>query len=126
MTPALERRLLQVSIVVGGCVPVFAGFTGMYIGSGVPDLTLDSHFRYLSGLLYGIGLAFWYAVPNIEKRTAHVRLLCLLVVLGGFTRLIAALAVGVPPPGSILAIGMELVVTPLLCLWQGRVARRYA
>ncbi len=126
MTPALERRLLQACIAIGGCVPVFAGGAGMVLGMGQGDLSLDSHFRYLSGLLFGIGIAFWYAIPAIEARTQYVRLLCLPIVIGGFARLGAAVFVGVPKTGMLLAIVMELIVTPGLCLWQSRIAKLYA
>lgn len=125
-----ERRLLQACIAMGGCVPVFAGGAGMLFGmdilAGQGDVSLDSHFRYLSGLLFGIGIAFWYGIPTIETRTQYVRLLCLPIVIGGVARLGAALFVGVPKTGMLLAIVMELVVTPGLCLWQSRVAKLYA
>jgi hypothetical protein len=121
-----ERRLLQASIAIGGCVPVFAGGAGMVLGMEQGDVSLDSHFRYLSGLLFGIGIAFWYAIPTIETRTQYVRLLCLPIVIGGFARLGEAVFVGVPKTGMLLAIGMELVVTPGLCLWQSRIAKLYA
>lgn len=121
-----ERRLLQACIAIGGCVPVLAGGAGMVLGMEQGDVSLDSHFRYLSGLLFGIGIAFWYAIPTIETRTQYVRLLCLPIVIGGFARLGAAVFVGVPKTGMLLAIGMELIVTPGLCLWQSRVAKLYA
>ncbi len=134
MTPALERRLLQAAIAMGGCVPVFAGGAGMLFGMDVLagqgdisiDVSRDSHFRYLSGLLFGIGIAFWYAIPTIETKTYHARLLCLPIVMGGFARLGAALFVGVPKTGMIFAIVMDLVITPALCLWQSRIAKLFS
>jgi hypothetical protein len=87
-------------------------------------VSLDSHFRYLSGLLLGIGLAFWGLIPGIADRGHAFRLLTFLVVVGGLGRLIALVVVGVPSAPMLAALGMELVVTPLLCLWQGRVAAR--
>lgn len=129
-TRSLERRLLQACIIIGGCVPVFAGAAGMLQGAGMLDAVAghahDSHFRYLSGLLFAIGLGFWAAVPRIEARTAHVRLLTALVFAGGLARLAGALFDGWPPTPMVLAIGMELVVTPLLCLWQARIAKTHA
>ena len=124
-----ERLLLQVAIAIGGFVPVGAGLAGgilgasMIGGAGI-DASLDSHVRYLSGLLLGIGLGFWEAIPQIEKRTARVRLLTAIVVLGGLMRLVGILIVATPDASMLFGLGMELVVTPLICLWQGRVARR--
>jgi hypothetical protein len=130
MSARAERRLLQIVIAVGGFVPVGAGLSGAFLGAsmlGGPhgDPALDSHVRYLSGLLLGIGLAFWDAIPTIEARTDRVRLLTALVVLGGLMRLIAMLFIAWPGSSMLLALGMELGVTPLICLWQTRVARRY-
>ncbi len=53
-----------------------------------------------------------------------MRLLTFAVVVGGAARAAAALWVGLPPAPMLAAIGMELVVTPLLCLWQARIAAR--
>lgn len=131
MTPAGERRLLQLAIALGGFVPVGAGLQGALLGAsmtgeGGSGASLDSHVRYLSGLLLGIGLAYWEAIPAIEKRTGRVRLLTAIVALGGLMRLVGIVFVGVPGGAMLFGLSMELVVTPLLCLWQGRVARRCA
>ena len=123
MTYQLERRLLQASIALAGCVPVFTGGAGMLFGLKSVDIAADSHFRYLSGLLCGIGLCFWYAIPRIEKAGSAVRMLCIPIVIGGFARLLAATFIAVPPLPMLLAIVMELVVTPAICLWQFRVSR---
>ena len=124
-----ERRLLQTLIAVGGFVPVGGGLAGALLGDamlggahGDPDL--DSHVRYLSGLLLGIGRAYWEAIPTIERRTDRIRLLTLIVLLAGLIRVTGILFVAVPSVPMILTPGMELVVTPLICLWQARVARR--
>ena len=91
--------------------------------SGTVDISLDSHIRYLSGLLFAIGIGFWAIIPAIETKTYHARLLTFLVVTGGFARLAGAVFVATPSKPMIAAIGMELIVTPLLCLWQSRIAR---
>ena len=130
LTARAERLLLQIVIAVGGFVPVGGGLSGALLGAsmlggGHGDPALDSHVRYLSGLLLGIGLAFWEAIPQIERRTGRVRLLTVIIVLGGLMRLIGILFVAWPGLPMSLALGMELVVTPLICLWQTRVARRF-
>ncbi|MGQ4275234.1 DUF4345 domain-containing protein [Terrihabitans sp. B22-R8] len=128
MSPSLERRLLQAAVAVGGIVPVGAGLAGILLGAGmVPDGTaagfsLDSHVRYLSGLLLGIGLAFWAAIPRIEQHERRFRLLTLIVFIGGLARLFG-LAKGIPSGPMLFGLGMELVTTPLICLWQSRIAR---
>jgi len=125
---AVSRRLLQAAIAAGGLVPVSAGLAGVVVGAAGlglgGDLSADSHVRYLSGLLLGIGLAFWSAIPNIETRTARIRLLTAIVVIGGLARLLAFRDTGTPSVPMLGAIVMELVVTPLICLWQSTIARR--
>lgn len=118
MSPALERRLLQVAIALAGVVPVAAGAWGV-LGEWRPD----SHARYLSGLLLGVGLTFWACIPTIERRGEVVRALAFIVVIGGLARLGAVVERGLTP-GSGLPLVMELGVTPLIALWRERVARR--
>jgi hypothetical protein len=90
---------------------------------GLPgEAAADSHFRYLSGLLLAIGLGFWSTIPNLPLHAPRFRLLTAIVVLGGLARLLALPLQGWPGSAMSAALVMELVVTPLLCLWQGRVA----
>ncbi len=90
--------------------------------SGVGSGDLDSHFRYLSGLLLGIGLGFVCTIPRIETHGARFRLLTAIVVVGGAGRLLSLLS-GPLSPVMLAALCMELLVTPGLALWQWRVAR---
>jgi hypothetical protein len=125
----MERRLLQIVVAIGSLVPVCAGAAGMLIGprmlgsGAVASGDLDSHFRYLSGLLLGIGLGFASTIPRIEARGGRFRMLTGIVVVGGLGRLLSLLMIGPQSPGMIAALGMELVVTPCLALWRHRVAR---
>lgn len=124
-----EKRLLQAAVLVGGLVPTGSGLAGVLLGpemagslQGV-DAALESHFRYLSGLLLGLGLCFWSLIPNIGRRTEAFRLLTIVVVVGGFGRALGLLSDPDPGESMRLALVMELVVTPALCLWQARVAK---
>jgi hypothetical protein len=123
----MEKRWLQIAVALGGLAPVGAGLSGALLGPAmlgqVGDGALDSHIRYLSGLLLGIGLAFWSTIPGIERQGARFGLLTLIVVVGGFCRALGMLIWGPPGPIMSLALIMELGVTPLLYLWRERVAR---
>ena len=132
MPPATARRIetlcLQVAVTLACIVPLFGGGAGMIAGAhmlgGAAGAPLDSHVRYLSGLLFAIGLAFLSTVPNIATQTARFRLLTLIVVCGGLARLLGFVLVG-PPPGAMrLALIMEIGVTPALCLWQAWLSQR--
>lgn len=126
---SLERRALQAAFALAGLVPVGAGLAGAvggaaFVSDGRVPADLDSHFHYLSGLLLAIGLSFWACIPRIERRTGVVRIMTLIVVVGGLARAYGLARAGWPGDGMGAALVMELVVTPLLCLWQGRVARQ--
>lgn len=127
---AIERRLFQGVVLIASIVPIGAGALGVLVGpkmlhgvaSASPDL--ESHFRYLSGLLLGIGLAFLACVADLDRRAGVYRVLSLIVMLGGLGRLIAASERGGPTGANRLAFVMELIVVPLLLLWLGRIERR--
>jgi hypothetical protein len=125
---SFEKKLLQATIALASVVPLTAGLSGIikgaaFLGSGNSDI--DSHLRYLSGLLLAIGLGFISVIPNIELQGTRVRLLTFIVVIGGLARLLGFLLAGLPGPSMQAALGMELLVTPLICAWQYRIAKRY-
>ncbi|MGH6812662.1 MAG: DUF4345 domain-containing protein [Methylocella sp.] len=125
-----SKRALQLAVAAGGFVPVGAGLAGMLIGPGMVDpiggasMPMDSHYRYLSGLLLGVGLGFWTTIPNIEREGRRFRLLAAIVVLGGIGRLYSLLIGGMPDRPMLFGLIMELAVTPLLAFWQYRLATR--
>jgi hypothetical protein len=123
-----EMRVLQGVVAIACLVPLIAGSRGVLLGPGwihgvgtVPA-DLDSHFRYMSGIFLGVGLAFVTCIPDIAAKGPRFRLLGALVVVGGFARLASLIAVGPPSPGHIFGLSMELGVVPLLMLWQARIA----
>ncbi len=124
---ASSERLLQLAIAVFGLVPVSAGLTGVILGpvmaaDGVYGVSADSHFRYLSGLLLGIGIAFWSTIPKLAQNGSRFRLLTLIVFIGGLGRLLSLVEMGAPSTPMLFGLTMELAVTPALCLWQSRIA----
>ncbi len=126
----IERRILQLAVALGCLVPIGAGAGGVLLGprmlgaAAVASDDLDSHFRYLSGLLLAIGLGYASTIPRIESHGRRFRLLTGIVVLGGCGRLLSALMIGMPSAQMSAALVMELLVTPGLALWQFRVARQ--
>jgi len=126
----IGKRTLQMAVAICSVVPIAGGAAGVLLGPamvGDPATDfrdLDSHFRYLSGLLLAIGLAYASGVPDIEQRRQRFLLLGGIVAIGGLGRLLSLLSEGAPSPGMIGALVMELLVTPMLTLWQLRVARQ--
>lgn len=130
MSPATDRRMLQLVAGAACLVPLGAGTAGVLFGAAPfgPDMAsvdLTSHVRYLSGIFLGVGIAFALCIPAIERHTARFRLLGAFVVLGGLARAAGVLVDGMPSAGPRFGLVMELGVVPLLMLWQTRVARRF-
>ena len=131
MTPGIEKRLLQIVIAVACLLPLIVGAQSIIRGpAAVGGATmvptdLDSHFRYLSGIFFALGLAFVSCIPAIEARGPRFRLLGALVIAGGCARLVSLLAVGAPSTGHLAGLAVELGLVPLLLLWQASLARRW-
>jgi len=125
-----EARVLKTVVAAACVVPITAGGAGVLLGPAMvgidtPSLAADSHYRYLSGLLLGIGILFLSTVPRIESATGRFRLLALIVVIGGLSRLSGVLLSRDADLSTLFALAMELGMTPALVLWQARVADRH-
>ncbi|MBN8808201.1 MAG: DUF4345 domain-containing protein [Sphingomonas sp.] len=127
----IEKRLLQVVVAIACLVPLTIGGESILRGPhflGHPHdvpVDLDSHFRYISGIFFAVGVAFATCVPGIERKGPRFRLLGALVVCGGLARLVSLIAVGPPSAGHVFGFAMELGVVPLLIVWQASLARRF-
>jgi hypothetical protein len=123
-----EKRLLQIIVILGSLIPICAGLSGILKGVNVlggHGADLDSHFRYLSGLLLAIGIGFLSCVPGIENKTQKLKLLVFIVMIGGVGRFIGIISQGFPGITMQAALVMELIVSPLLFLWQYHLASKF-
>lgn len=122
----MERKLLQIALALAGLVLVGFGFAGVLVGANFMDLSgnvaMDSYIRFLKGMLLAIGLIYWSAIPAIERHGERMALVTFILVLGAVPRLMAVIAHGVPTIGIMISLVGELIVAPLLWLWQRRVA----
>lgn len=125
-----ERRLLQGVIAATCTVSLSASITSILQGpgwlmqGGHVATDLDSHFRYLSGLLLAIALGFLSCIRDIESKGPRMRMLALIVVIGGLSRAYSAGAVGMPSLGHLGGLTIELAIVPLITAWQWSFARR--
>ena len=133
MRAEAERRLLQIATAFACLVPLSMGSLSVLKSAAIlkgvaPPLPidLDSHYRYLSGLLLGIGLVFLASIRRIESKATVFRTLGAVIFVGGLARLLSLIEAGVPGRGHQFGLVMELVVVPLIVLWQAHVAKRYA
>ena len=123
----MERKLLQIAFASAGLVLVGFGLAGVFFGATFMDLSgnvvMDSYIRFLKGTLLAIGLVYWSSIPDIERHGERISLITFILVLGAVPRLMAVIGHGVPTIGIIISLIGELIVAPLLCLWQRHVAR---
>jgi hypothetical protein len=113
--------MLPLAIRAAALVPLFSGAAGAltgadFLGEAAGPAT-ESHLRYLSGLLLGLGAVVFWCAGDLPRRSALFGAICAVVVLGGLARLGGLVAEGAPPLPHLLALGMELLVTPALWLW---------
>lgn len=128
-----ERLALQIATAAACMVPLSMGLVSVIRSAAVlrgMELTfpidLDSHYRYLSGLLLGIGIVFLASIPRIETKTTVFRTLGFVIFVGGAARLLSLAENGAPGFGHQFGLVMELVVVPAIVLWQARVAKLFA
>jgi hypothetical protein len=123
----MERRFLQLALAVTSLIPLSAGLAGIWKGPAFFDLaastSADSHMRYLSGLLLGIGLVVWWVIPRIEKPSEVFVTVTAIVFVGGLARLWSLIHIGMPNDMMFCALFVELGLTPALFFWQRRVSR---
>jgi len=128
----MERRALQGVLAVLSLIPLLGLWLiwlqgpGYFLGdSGVSiPSSLDNQLRYLAGVYFGtVTLTLWWAIPRIEARSEAVTIAAVGVFLGGIGRLVSIASVGMPgDPSMLVGLVLELVVAPLLVLWQRRIA----
>ena len=121
----MERKLLQIAFALAGLVLIGFGLAGVFFGAGFADLSrnveMDSYFRFLKGVLLGIGLIYWSSIPDIARHGERISLVTFILVLGAVPRLIAVIGHGVPTFGILISLAGELIVAPLLWLWHQHV-----
>jgi Domain of unknown function (DUF4345) len=122
----MERRLLQIAFALAGLVLIVFGLAGVFFGANFADLSgsveMDSYFRFLKGMLLGIGLIYWSSIPDIARHSERISVVTFLLVLGAVPRLIAVIGHGVPTIGILISLAGELIFAPLLWLWHQHVA----
>lgn len=122
---------LVIAIRLAALVPLAAGAAGMASGFGFlgevgMGAAADSHARYLSGLLFGIGLGALWCTAALPDRAPIFNALCGVVIVGGLARAAGLVLAGLPPWPHLAALGMELGVVPLLLLACRRLQAAHA
>jgi hypothetical protein len=127
MTPSQNRRALQICLGVLAAVPLASGLWGMIAGpAGLPggghtSASVDSEYRFTNAFWFVAGCVVCWAIPQVERATAVLRVVLGAAFVGGLARLLAMIASGAPHPVFLGALVIELVVVPFVLVWQSRV-----
>jgi hypothetical protein len=121
-------RSLRAVLTVGGAIVVATGIFGLATGAGgipgdnVASASVESELRFLYVFWIAYGLALIRVAPRAVTETWAVRALALILFVAGVGRAVAWLDVGRPDGLFIALMAVELVVPPLLVVWQARLA----
>jgi hypothetical protein len=122
------RKGLQATLAILSMIPLVVATIGITQGTSrwlaADSITpnFDSHYRYIAGYYFSLGLLGLWLIPRIEKHTGLFRIICISVFMGGIGRVISIVQVGVPNSLTLAFTALELCF-PLLLLWQARLPR---
>lgn len=129
----MKKRVLQVILAFVGAILLISGFLGV-LPPGISNqfyeislnnsmsgnIILDSNYRFYTGLSIGLGLVMFWIIPTIEKEKKVLRIISLLIFMGGLGRVISMITFGIPQPLFILFTGFELLF-PVLIILQNKI-----
>ncbi|WP_053722234.1 DUF4345 domain-containing protein [Saccharothrix sp. NRRL B-16348] len=114
--------LLGLFVAGTGLLEVVLGPSVLLPGSPRPEPTLDSNYRFFAAMWLAIGVALLSVVPRVREATTVLRFVSAAVFVGGLARIASWLAVGQPHALMLVLLAIELIVPPVLVLWQRRLA----
>ena len=121
---------LQRTLTVLAIVPILAGMWTVLAGAdSVPaprdaSPSVESELRFYSVWYVGAGLALLWLAPRLAEHAREFRVFCGLIFLGGFSRVLAALATDWPPTGQVLLMCIEFTLPLVLLAWHARAIRQ--
>lgn len=134
----LSSNALRVVMVIVGVLIIYVGINVAFGGirtlglQGTTEflevteegryLIQDSHVRFLGGVFSAIGLFFLLAATNLGKYQSALKVVFVLIFIGGLTRFSNPGVVFNPNVVGSLAI--EIVLMPILFLWVSRVEKQ--
>ena len=127
----MSKRTLQITMGLMGTIPVVTGLLGLlgveeppYVAAGVPPIVvLDTNLRFYAGVWLGLGLAFYWLIPTIERQTVLFRVLWAMIFIGGIGRLLSMMLLAWPPVAFVAFTALEIVGAPLFIWRQSRVSK---
>ena len=119
---------LQIILGILSLIPAMVSILGVTKGVGrfsapiSATADFDSHYRYIAGYYLSLSFFVWWIIPQIEKHTTALKIICGGVFIGGVGRVFSMFEVGMPNASAIGFTCLELML-PLLCIWQARLGK---
>lgn len=118
-------QVFKVVVYLLSAVPLLTGgihaIRGLEIGAPI-SAELDSGYRFLAAVWFACGLGLIWSILVFERQPTVFYSLAMLVFAGGVGRLISLVDRGWPDPASTVALGLEVIITPLLVWWASRLS----
>jgi hypothetical protein len=140
--PSLSRRLLQVATgfsavqaLIGGALYLWLGLSAIEMVTGVAlevdtaDSSwarVDYMLRALAGIWFVLGLMIAALPPRIELHSLAFAFCFTAILAMGVGRMLSGIEYGPNAHNSRAAMVAELLLPPILVLWQRGVARAHA
>lgn len=123
-----SRKGLQSTLAILATVPMISGLSEVLRGAdGAPgdspevSATVDGELRYANVFKIAVGPVIMSQLGTVESSTVVNKALAT-VFIGGLARLLSWRQRGRPHPNSVVAVGLEVAVVPVLMVWQRRLA----
>lgn len=123
----MQKVLLQIVVFVLSLIPIGSGAKDIWKGLYKYNLSAeeirklsDSDFRFSSGIWFMLGLCTLYIIPRIEKEKKLFRFIILMIMTGGIGRIVSIAYSGRIVTTDIINLCLELLISPMLILWQNR------
>jgi hypothetical protein len=127
-----SKRLLQalfgalgVISILTGLIAVLAGPGGQVDGEAV-NASVESEFRFFASFWIAFGAAALWVAARVDRETAVVRLLAVILFSAGLARVIAWIAAGTPHWSFLFLLGLELLLPPLILYSHAQLVRARA
>ena len=135
----IERRILQLHILalaatclIPGGAGTFGGLNlssalsggeSLFDGESVLRGFTDNQFRFAFGIFFAQGITLLYILPKVESRLHLFRFVALALFIGGIGRLLNIVEYGVVDSVIVGPTVVELVLVPIMALWQTRISK---
>lgn len=93
-----SQRVVQVCLVIVGCIAILGGCLQMYLGQPDTSPRLDNVHRFMAGIYLMSGVTGLWVAATIRQHDTLIFLLALTVFVGGLGRVFSISKVGLPEP----------------------------